>query len=1008
MLVNINRPPYNQRALVKLVMIVLLASVSVLPLVLRWSWPTGAPTGPIDKASHDFGNLPLQFELNAGQSVPSVAFLTHLPGSVVYFTSSGVVMSLESGGKPSVRENMSRTSVARATSPALYNTVELRFLEANPAPKIESGSSLQGKVNYLRGNDPGQWLTNLPTYASVTYRDLYKGIDLSYAGTGTTLKGTYTVAAGADPTHIHWHYGGAGTVSVDTSGNLNIHVGGSETESQGMLTEQAPVAWQVIDGARVAVDAHYSVSADGTIGIVLGAYSRIYPLTIDPTFIYSTYLGGSGNDRGTSIAVDPSGNIYVAGDTSSTNFPLMNPYQPTNHGSSDIFFSKFNPSGSALVYSTYLGGGGSDFPQSIKVDGSGNVYLTGFTDSTNFPLMNPYQPTYGGGAADAFVTKMDSTGSALIFSTYLGGGGGDYGESMVLDSTGNIYLSGETHSGNFPLASPIQPFLRGFADAFITKLNSAGSALVFSTYLGGNGGEGAYGVGIDGSGNVYVDGATTSFDFPTLNPIQPSFGGGPYDAFVTKLNAAGTSLVYSTYLGGSNNDVGRTLAVDSLGAVYFNGYTNSTNYPVVNAIQPANGGGWDMFISKVNSSGTGLAYSTYLGGSNDEGGATQFGIAVDGQGAAYVIGETQSTNFPTANPIQPSNAGGLDAFVSKLNPTGSALVYSTYLGGSGNDSGWSIALDTANNAFVTGYTASLDFPVTNPFQPASAGGTDAFIAKINDLPLPPTLTATNTPTNAPTNTRTNTPTTSPTRTPTNTPTNTRTPTFTPTSTPTNTATNTPTISPTRTPTNTQTNTATSTPTNTATPCPINFTDVQSSDYFYTPVVYLYCHGVISGYNDNTFRPYNNTTRGQLTKIVVIGFGLPTFIPASPTFRDVPADYPFYMYIETAVHNNVVSGYSCGSGCLEFRPGNNVTRGQLSKIVVIAAHWTVREPSIPTFQDVPVDHTFYTFIETAYCHGIISGYSCGVNCLEFRPGNNATRGQISKIVYEAIAGGRACS
>ena len=355
----------------------------------------------------------------------------------------------------------------------------------------------------------------------------------------------------------------------------------------------------------------------------------------------------------------------------------------------------------------------------------------GATNSTDFPTMDPLQPAYGGGTYDAFVTKLDFSGSVLVYSTYLGGsgydvGGGNGGNGIAADNSGNAYVTGQTTSTNFPTMNPLQLY-GGRGDDFVTKINPSGSAIVYSTYLGGSGDDEGYGIAVDSSGNAYVTGTTNSTDFPTMNPLQASNAGG-YDAFVSKLNASGSAIVYSTYLGGSGNDNGFGIAVDSSGNAYVTGATETTDFPTMNPLQPVYGGGpHDAFVSKINPSGSGLVYSTYLGGSDEDEG---FDIAVDSSGNAYLTGFTLSTNFPTMNPLQPVYGGGEDAFVTHLNPSGSAFVYSTYLGGSGGDYGYGIALDSLGDAYVTGGTSSTDFPTMNPLQPANAGRSDAFVAEI--------------------------------------------------------------------------------------------------------------------------------------------------------------------------------------------------------------------------------------------------------------------------------------
>ena len=423
--------------------------------------------------------------------------------------------------------------------------------------------------------------------------------------------------------------------------------------ASGEIRQRAPVLYQEVAGVRRAVAGGYTLRQDGSVGFAVGAYDRSEPLVIDPVSeVYGTYLGGSGSDVGNSIAVDSSGNAYLTGATASTNFPTRNPIQPSYAGGGDdVFVTKINPAGTALVYSTYLGGTGSDDGKSIAIDSGGNVYLAGITTSTDFPTMNPIQSS--------------------------------------------------NHSG--------------LADAFIAKINASGSALVYSTYLGGSGDDEAKGIAVDNTGNAYVTGDTSSTNFPTLNPLQSSYGGGAFDAFITTVNASGSALVYSTYLGGSSDDYGTGIAVDGSGNAYLTGDTTSTDFPVTNALQTTHGGSDDAFVTEINAAGSALVYSTYLGGSGSDIGK---GIAVDSSGNAYLTGYTLSTNFPTVNPIQPSSGGFYDAIVVKIKaappptPTGLHVTGATT---SAVYFDWTNPDPTANLTVSDGTTAIPLAPGTTSF-----------------------------------------------------------------------------------------------------------------------------------------------------------------------------------------------------------------------------------------------------------------------------------------------------
>ena len=423
--------------------------------------------------------------------------------------------------------------------------------------------------------------------------------------------------------------------------------------------------------------------------LLIIAYPILLPAQ-DVTLEYSTYLGGAGNnDEGHAIAVDSSGCAYVTGETNSSDFPTANPYQPSFGVTKDIFVTKFSSTGSSLLYSTYLGGNSSDFGRGIAVDAGAMAYVTGYTQSTNFPTVNPYQASYASTFTyyDAIVTKLSSTGSTLLYSTYLGGASDDDGNGIAVDTIGCAYVTGQVYSTNFPTMNPYQSSNAGNWDAFVAKFSSTGSSLLFSTYLGGGSTDYGNAIDIDSSGCAYVAGQSISFVFPTENPYQAARAGGAADAFATKLGSTGSTLIYSTYLGGDGQDYGYGIALDSEGSAYVTGRTQSTSGAVLfpttsTAFQPASGGGAsDAFVTRFSTSGSSLEYSTYLGGDDEEWG---YGIDVDPSLNAYVAGETWSRNFPTKNPYQAASAGSVNkVFVTRFDSAGSAVLYSTYLGGSG-------------------------------------------------------------------------------------------------------------------------------------------------------------------------------------------------------------------------------------------------------------------------------------------------------------------------------------
>ncbi|MDX2029635.1 MAG: SBBP repeat-containing protein [Blastocatellia bacterium] len=443
--------------------------------------------------------------------------------------------------------------------------------------------------------------------------------------------------------------------------------------------------------------------------------------------VYSTYLGGSAEDAGRGIAVDASGNACIAGITNSPDFNTRNPLQPTITGlTEDAFVTKVNADGTNLIFSTYFGGSSIDQAFGIALDAAGDIYLAGSTISGDFRTQNPFQPGNQGNS-DAFVAKIKGDGSQTIYSSYLGGTGFDEAYSVAVDAFGNAYVAGQTASTNFNTANALQPGnAGGGSDAFLTKVNAQGTALIYSTYVGGSAVDVAYGVTVDVNTNAYLTGHTFSTDYPLANPLQGS-NAGSADAFISRVNAFGSAFVYSTYLGGAGGDFSRGIAVDGNAQAYIAGRTASTDFPLSNALQPTNRGNLDAFVAKLSLTGSQLVYSTYLGGSDDD---LAYGITVDSGGNAFVVGDARSTDFNTKSPLQAANRGGLDAFVSKFTPGGTTLSYSTYLGSGGEDLAFSVALDTAGNAYITGYTSSNDFTTRSPIQPTNKGGLDAFVTKI--------------------------------------------------------------------------------------------------------------------------------------------------------------------------------------------------------------------------------------------------------------------------------------
>jgi len=758
-------------------------------------------TSPAQKAQivEDYGKLPLSFEANTGQADKSVKFLSRGSGYGLYLTGNEAVLSLRKTVYGAARPGLQR-KLRPIQRSAPSDVVRMQLTGASGKTEAMGEEQLPGTANYFIGNDPAQWHTSVPTYAKVRYTGIYPGIDLLYYGNQRQLECDFVVAPGVDPKPIRLRFAGARELHLAADGDLVV------TAANGGLAFHKPLVYQIVDGHRHTVEGDFALLAKHTVGFRLGSYNHAKALVIDPVLAYSTFLGGSGYDTGNAITVDTAGNAYVAGQTSSTDFPVTpGAFQTISTGA---FVTKLNPTGTALVYSTYLGGSGTSSgggtPNAITVDTAGNVYVTGQTYSTDFPVTpGAFQTTNHAAAnqsSNAFITKLNPTGTALVYSTYLGGSGntiyptfpGDVGNAIAADTAGNAYVTGQTYSTDFPVtAGAFQTTNHAAApnlwNAFVTKLNPAGTGLVYSTYLGGSGqlkffagGDVGNAIAVDASGDAYVSGATFSTDFPVapgaFQTTNQAAANESSNAFVTELNPTGTALVFSTYLGGSGKggaDRGNAIVVDSAGNVFVCGQTGSTDFPVTTgAFQTANHAaanqGINAFVAKLNSAGTALVYSTYLGGSGGAinltptlvmvGGDQARGLAIDSPGNVYVTGSTASADFPvtqgayqTTNQDQPGCVGGCiggyNAFITELNSTGSALVYATYLGGNGinpgdfvgvlefgeGDQASALALDSSGNVYVTGSAVSYDFPVTaGAFQATvKSGSGNAFVTKLD-------------------------------------------------------------------------------------------------------------------------------------------------------------------------------------------------------------------------------------------------------------------------------------
>jgi len=683
-----------------------------------------APSAPDQstraRINQAYGDLPLSFEVNRGQSNAAVKFLARGAGYNLFLTPTETVLALhknekrkEGNNRRSKDANVSNIAV-HAQRPASQTTLRMKLANANPQTRVTGLEELPGHVNYLNGNDPQRWQTNVATYRKVKYENVYAGVDMIYYGNHNQLEYDFIVAPNADPKAIRLNFAGADSIKVGVAGDLIIRAGKDE------IRQRKPFLYQEANNVRREIAGRYVLNAKREIGFAIGAYDVTKPLVIDPVLVYATYFGDI-TEESQGIAVDSTGSGYLTGHSYAPNLPTTPGAFQNNSTGGDVFVSKLTPDGSAFVYSAFIGGSDFDIGNSIAVDAVGNAYVTGWTVSSDFPTRNAFRPAHRSESIapdlDAFLVKLNASGTDLLYSTYLGGSDFEIGLGVAIDSNGNAYLTGRTDSTDFPttpgaLRATRNPASPG-GDRYVTKINpnaSGAASLVYSTYC-----DAGEGIAVDSNGNAYVAGGTLAL----------------------KLNANGTGLVYSFSFGNTNdgssvypNAVVHAIALDSSGNAYLTGSTFSSKFPTRNAFQETYGGGSmffiDAFVAKLNASGTALLYSTYLGGNGYDEGTS---IAADSAGNAYVTGSTDSTDFPVRDALQPSFGGGggftyppnksialsaSDAFIAKINTNTSgadSLIYSTYFGVNSNETGRGIAVDATGSAYVTGFSVSVGIAV---------------------------------------------------------------------------------------------------------------------------------------------------------------------------------------------------------------------------------------------------------------------------------------------------------
>jgi IPT/TIG domain/Beta-propeller repeat len=710
---------------------------------------------PATPTSANLTSSPIRFEENLGQSDPSVRFIARGAGYTLFLTPQEAVFLLSTSEKTPFSAHTRDRRKLRPFQPSAHAlAVRMKLLGANALSQISGTGKLPGVSNYFLGRNKDHWHIRVPNYASATYSSVYPGIDMVYYGNQRQLEYDFNVQPGADPSLIKFSFSGVTETALASNGDLQMKNG------QRTLVLHKPSIYQMENGIRKPISGGYSLNPDRTIGVQVSSYDHAKNLVIDPVLQYSTYVGGSGFEYADTLALDPQGNSYIIGSTTSPDFPATGTIgDPAVSSVAVPFITKLDPTGTTLIYSDYFGGSGQDSANGMAVDANGYAYVVGSTTSSDFPITNSaFQSTLSNGATNVFLAQFSADGSSLLYSTYLGGALDDEAMSVAVDSNQNAYLTGyATSSGSnpYPTTAPtaFQPSLNGqIGNAFLTRIDttqSGANSLIYSTYLGGANsqpfGDVGYGIALDSASRAYIAGETTSTDFPVTTTLPQSSvnpNGSVFASIIDTTQSGSASLIYSTYLAGTGamGESGNDIALDPNLKMYLTGYTTSPNFPVTTSLVPCPGNYGGVFVSKLDPTQSGastLVYSTCVGSASGAGDQA-FRITVDPNGAAYYAGIAGSSDFPiTSDALQPAYSTYGSGFLSILNPSGTGLLYSTYLGGSGGSEAFSVVLDSNLNIYVDGDTSSTDLQGTSgEFQPSLAGENNAFISKFSGFATP--------------------------------------------------------------------------------------------------------------------------------------------------------------------------------------------------------------------------------------------------------------------------------
>jgi len=676
-------------------------------------------------AAADLSSVPLSFIPNQGQVNEEALFYARTPGYTLWLTEEGLVFdsdkAMGSGSPEMARPPVVQVNAGKPSHVSCERDVSrLIFLNSSRHPEVIAADPLAHQVNYFRGNKPENWRTGIRASAAVVYKELYPRIDLKVYGRGDQIEYDWIIKPGGNPRDIGFEYKDVRKTRIDGKGNIIVQT------KLGEIIHKKPAGRQIGQGKRIEIETQFESIAKNAYDFDVSSYDPNLDLIIDPVvLIQSTYLGGNDRDYYGGIAQGSDGSVYIAGLTYSKNFPISGAGDSSLGGDCDAFITKFSPSGKTLVYSTFLGGSGTDYGYGIVEDSTGLINIVGMTRSANFPIRNPFQSTLKG-VEDAFVAKLAPGGDSLVYSTYLGGSDLDQARDIAVDGSGFLYVLGRTSSMDFPLKNAFKSNLiklSGSGDAFITKLTPAGDQLIYSTYLGGEYFDEASSIVVDAAGAAYIVGYTRSADFPLKNPLKSSYKLGDYDGFLTKLAPTGDTLIYSTYLGGSAYDSANGLAVDSSGYAYIAGETHSSDFRLKNAFSLSLNGASDAFLMKVAPGGDDLEFSTYFGGGGSESAKC---LEVDSRGNIYIAGSTNSSDLPLKRPFDSSAQQPGRGFLTGFTPSGNSLCYSAYFNGVASDMVlWNDCLLS-----LAGTIWSSDLPVRNAYDPTYNGGDDVFMARL--------------------------------------------------------------------------------------------------------------------------------------------------------------------------------------------------------------------------------------------------------------------------------------